>query len=252
MKLLKDSDKHLTVFLLKSLKYFICPHLKFVNLHPMTTDLSRKRINRMIMKKVVYLHGMGSSGSSATARRLDRSLPGGYEVIAPDIPVQPEMALSMLRKLAGTLHDDDIIIGTSMGGMYAQLFKGWRRILVNPSFHTSEHLREKTGTRMPFHTPRQDGITDFEVTPKLIKKYEKMESQQFDPKFGIINKNRKDSPDLVTAFFGLHDTTVNCKEEYLQHFSRYHDFDGEHRLDPDTLINLVVPEITDAASCREH
>ncbi len=32
--------------------------------------------------KVVYLHGMGSSGQSATARRLDRSLPGGYEVVA--------------------------------------------------------------------------------------------------------------------------------------------------------------------------
>lgn len=196
------------------------------------------------MKKVVYLHGMGSSGSSATARRLDRSLPGGYEVIAPDIPVQPEMAITMLRKLAETLHDDDIIIGTSMGGMYAQLFKGWRRILVNPSFHTSVHLSEKVGTRMPFHTPRQDGLTDFEVTPKLIKKFEKMESQQFDPKFGIFNKRRKDSPDLVTAFFGLRDTTVNCKPEYLEHFTRYHDFDGEHRLDPDTLINLVIPEIT--------
>lgn len=198
------------------------------------------------MRKVVYLHGMGSSGSSATARRLGRSLPGGYEVVAPDIPVQPEMAITMLRKLADTLHEDDIIVGTSMGGMYAQLFKGWRRILVNPSFHTSRNLKEKVGTRMEFHTPRQDGAKDFEVSEKLIKKFEKMEAQQFDPKFGIFNKKRKDSPELVSAFFGLRDTTVNCKKEYLEHFSKYQDFDGEHRLDPDTLINLVVPEITGA------
>lgn len=194
--------------------------------------------------KVVYLHGMGSSGSSATAKRLGRSLPGGYEVISPDIPVQPEMALTMLRKLAATLKEDDIVVGTSMGGMYAQLFKGWRRILINPSFHTSVHLSEKTGTRMVFHTPRQDGIQDFEVTNKLVKKYEKMESQQFDSKFGFFNPKRKDSPDLVMAFFGRNDTTVNCKPEYLEHFNRYQDFEGEHRLDPDTLINLVVPEIT--------
>lgn len=193
--------------------------------------------------KVVYLHGMGSSGCSATARRLQRTLPAGYEVISPDIPVQPEMALSMLRKLASTLTDKDVIVGTSMGGMYAQLFKGWRRLLINPSFHTSVHLGEKIGTRMEFHTPRQDGIKDFEVTQKLVKKYENMESKQFDPKFGFFNKTRKDSPELVTAFFGLHDTTVNCKPEYLQHFTKYHDFDGEHRVDPDTLINLVVPEI---------
>lgn len=193
--------------------------------------------------KVIYLHGMGSSGQSATARRLQRSLPGGYEVIAPDIPVQPELAITMLKKLAATLSPDDVITGTSMGGMYAQLFRGWRRILINPSFHTSRHLKEKMGQRLPFHTPRADGAVDFEVTQKLIKKFEGLEAKQFDPKFGIIGKG-KDNPSQVTAFFGTRDTVVNCKDEYLEHYTNFHDFDGEHRLDPDTLISLVVPEIT--------
>lgn len=193
--------------------------------------------------KVLYLHGMGSSGQTTTAQRLDRSLPGGYEVVAPDIPVQPELALTMLKKLAETLSPDDIIVGTSMGGMYAQLFRGWRRFLINPSFHTSAHLKENIGKRMPFHTPRRDGAPDYEVTAKLVKKFESMEAKQFDPKFGISN-GRKDSPELVTAFFGTRDTVVNCKDEYLQHYTQYHDFDGEHRLDPDTLIKLVIPAIT--------
>lgn len=192
--------------------------------------------------KVVYLHGLGSSGQSATARRLDRSLPSSYEVVAPDIPVQPELAITALKKLAETLDPDDVIVGTSMGGLYAQLFKGWRRLLINPSFHTSAHLKEKIGQRLPFHTPRRDGATDFEVTAKLVKKFETMEAKQFDPKFGIFN-GRKDSPELVTAFFGTLDTVVNCKDEYLQHFSQYHDFDGEHRVDPDTIINLIVPNV---------
>lgn len=192
--------------------------------------------------KVVYLHGLGSSGQSATARRLDRSLPSSYEVVAPDIPVQPELAMTALKKLAETLDPDDVIVGTSMGGLYAQLFKGWRRLLINPSFHTSAHLKEKIGQRLPFHTPRRDGATDFEVTAKLVKKFETMEAKQFDPKFGIFN-GRKDSPELVTAFFGTRDTVVNCKDEYLQHFSQYHDFDGEHRVDPDTIINLIVPNV---------
>lgn len=198
------------------------------------------------MIKVVYLHGMGSSGESATARRLDRSLPGGYEVVAPDIPVQPELAITALQRLADSLGPDDVVVGTSLGGLYAQLFRGWRRILVNPSFHTSRHLSEKIGQRLPFHTPRKDGAVDFEVTAKLVKKYEKMEAKQFDPKFGFKGGG-KDSPDQVMAFFGTRDTVVNCKDEYLRHYSRYKDFDGEHRLDPDTLINLVVPEITGSA-----
>lgn len=195
--------------------------------------------------KVLYLHGMGSSGQTATAQRLDRSLPGGYEVIAPDIPVQPEMALTMLKKLAETLSPDDIVVGTSMGGMYAQLFHGWCRFLINPSFHPSVHLKENIGKRMPFYSPRRDGAPDYEVTAKLIKKFENLEAKQFDTKFGIFN-GRKDSPELVTAFFGTRDTVVNCKDEYLQHYTQYHDFDGEHRLDPDTLIQLVIPAITNS------
>lgn len=194
--------------------------------------------------KAVYLHGLGSSGSSATAQRLRRSLPNSIEVLSPDIPVQPEMAISFLRRFAAQhLGPDDIIVGTSMGALYAQLFKGWRRILVNPSFHTSRHLAEKVGQRLPFHTPRQDGATDFEVNQKLIKKFEKLEADQFSPKFGIFNPRHKDSPEQVTGFFGSRDTVVNCRPEFSEHFSDLREFDGEHRLDPDTTLNLIVPEI---------
>jgi len=192
-------------------------------------------------RKIVYLHGLGSSGSSTTAQRLRRSLPK-QEVVSPDIPVQPELAIQALKRLATFLSPDDIIIGTSLGGLYAQLFRGFRRILINPSFHTSRHLEEKIGQRCPFHNPREDGAKDYEVTDKLVKKFKVMEAKQFDPKFGIIGK-RADSPDQVQAFFGTRDTVVNCKDEYLEHYSRFTDFDGEHRLDPDTTLKLIIPAI---------
>lgn len=192
-------------------------------------------------RKIVYLHGLGSSGSSTTAQRLRRSLPK-QEVVSPDIPLQPELAIQSLKRLATFLSPDDIIIGTSLGGLYAQLFRGFRRILINPSFHTSNHLEEKIGTRQPFHNPREDGAKDYEVTDKLVKKFRAMEEKQFDPKFGIIGKSA-DDPSQVQAFFGSRDTVVNCKDEYLQHYSRYQDFDGEHRLDPDTTLKLIIPAI---------
>lgn len=196
---------------------------------------------RKIKPQVVYLHGLSSSGQSATCQRLRRALPH-HEVITPDIPVPPEVALTELRRLASMLEPDAVIVGTSMGGCFAQLFRGFRRILINPSFHTSRKLSEYVGSRLPFHNSRKDGAESFEVNDKLVKKYEKMESQQFSPKFGIIGKN-PDSKELVTAFFGTKDTTVNCKDEYLQHYDQYVDFEGEHRLDPDTTLNLIVPKI---------
>lgn len=192
-------------------------------------------------RQVVYLHGLSSSGQSTTAQRLRRTL-AKHEVISPDIPVQPEMALTELRRLASLLRPDAIIVGTSLGGLYAQLFRGFHRILINPSFHTSRHLKEKVGKRLPFHNPRKDGLKDFEVTDKMVKKFEQMEAKQFDPKFGIIGKN-PDKPELVHAFFGTRDTVVNCKEEYLEHYGNAEDFDGEHRLDPNTTITLIVPKI---------
>lgn len=192
-------------------------------------------------RQVVYLHGLSSSGQSTTAQRLKRTL-AKHEVISPDIPVQPEVAITELKRLAGLLRPDAIIVGTSLGGLYAQLFRGFRRILINPSFHTSRHLSEKIGQRLPFHNPRLDGAKDFEVSAKLVKKYEKMEAQQFDPKFGIIGKN-PDKPELVSAFFGTEDDVVNCKDEYLEHYGDATDFKGGHRLDPNTTITLIVPKI---------
>lgn len=191
--------------------------------------------------QVVYLHGLQSSGQSTTAQRLRRTLPK-HEVISPDLPVPPEVALTELRRLATQLSPDAIIIGTSMGGMFAQMFRGFRRILINPSFHTSRKLSEYEGKRLEFHNPRLDGLKDFEVTKKLIKKYEQMEAKQFDPKFGIIGRN-PDRADQVTALFGTQDTVVNCREEYLQHYSQLEEFEGGHRLDPNSTITLLVPLI---------
>ncbi len=185
---------------------------------------------------------MQSSGQSTTAQRLRRTLPK-HEVISPDIPVQPEVAITELQKLARTLRPDAVIVGTSMGGMFAQLFRGFRRILINPSFHPSVHLREKIGQRLEFHNPRVDGLKDFEVTDKLVRKYEKLEEKQFSEKFGIIGKN-PDSIEQVTALFGKNDDIVNGKPEYLKYYRDYHDFDGGHRLDPNTTITLVVPLVT--------
>lgn len=194
-----------------------------------------------ILPQVVYLHGLQSSGQSVTVQRLQRALPH-HDIIAPDIPLQPEVALSELRKLEKTLRPDALVIGTSMGGMYARLFHTHRRILINPSFHPSRHLASRIGERLPFHNPRLDGAVDFEVTDKFVRKLERLEAGQFDRK-NAVPAGTPDDADNVEAFFGLHDDVVNGKDEYLSHYTRYTDFDGGHRLDPNTTLNLIVPRI---------
>lgn len=67
---------------------------------------------------ILYLHGYGSSGQSSTVEFLKKALPNDL-ITAPDIPVDPAEALPFLMQLCDEKRFS-VIIGTSMGGMYAQ------------------------------------------------------------------------------------------------------------------------------------
>lgn len=128
---------------------------------------------------IIYLHGLSSSGQSNTAKKLRELLPDD-NVVTPDIPVSPIKALQLLLSLAGEYGaDDTIVIGTSMGAMYASQMKGYRRILVNPAFHVSDLLKENKGERLQFFSEREDGSEYFEVSEILIQEFEEMEANLF-------------------------------------------------------------------------
>ena len=59
--------------------------------------------------KLVYFHGFASSGASGTVQLLRKIFPSA-QVVAPDIPVDPEEALPMLQKLVQAEQPDVIIL----------------------------------------------------------------------------------------------------------------------------------------------
>ena len=136
---------------------------------------------------ILYLHGFGSSGQSNTVEYLKKSLPDYYDITAPDIPVDPAEALPFLKQLCEEEHFS-VIIGTSMGGMYAhQLPADFVRICVNPALHLSEITDVmKVGT-FDFFQPRKDGQTQYTITEEIIRHYREMEAHQFDLSGGEID-----------------------------------------------------------------
>ena len=172
------------------------------------------------MKKIVYLHGLGSSGATQTADYLRKKL-SEVEVISPDIPLQPEEALQMLNILCYEVKPD-VIVGTSMGAMYAQQLHGYKKILVNPAFHVSEIMRKNIGTNK-WLNPIRDGQTEFVIDEELCDLYQQMEESQFD---GITEFDKKHT----RAFFGTADTLVNGYDEYMQNYIVATTYPGEHRL----------------------
>lgn len=183
--------------------------------------------------KILYIHGLSSSGNSGTAEHLRRLLPNDT-IFSPDLPIEPMVALEMLKRLVKE-EKINLVIGTSMGGMFAQKLQGTYKILVNPSLHVSRSMRCKLGINR-FFSERQDGISEYEITPELCDRYEELEQTQC---MAYSDEER----DNTIALFGIGDDMVNCREEYCEHYTKYFSFPGGHRLTEDVIRKYVLPII---------
>lgn len=188
------------------------------------------------MRRVLYIHGFASAGSSGTATHLRNMLyEHGVEVISPDVPVMPTEALSLLKQMVAELQPE-LIIGTSMGGLYTEQMYGTPRIMVNPSFHMARHLTFQGMGRREFLNKRQDGAREFKVDRDMIAQFREVEKASFSG----VNAEEKT---LVWGFFGKNDKFVNCQPEFKKAYGTDHFriFDGEHRLNDVVLKRDIFP-----------
>lgn len=184
--------------------------------------------------KLVYFHGFASSGASGTVQLLRKIFPSA-QVVATDIPVDPEEALPMLQKLVQT-EQPDVIVGTSMGGMYAQQMHGFLRICVNPSFRISTSKLLHTGVHK-WLNGRKNHEKEFRITADIIKRYNQMERKQFD---GITPDDRE----LCYGLFGINDTSVNPINAYntfTKYYTHAERFEGEHQLNDKVIHKVLLP-----------
>lgn len=188
------------------------------------------------MKKVLYIHGFASAGSSGTATQMRNHLyPMGVSVISPDVPVSPLEAQQMLRLLVQA-EQPDLIVATSMGAMYAEQLYGIPRILVNPSFHMARLLTFRGMGRREFRNKRQDGARDFKVDKPMIQEFQQVEKASFSQ----VTAQEKS---LVWGLFGLQDKLVNCQADFKKKYgtAQMRLFEGEHYLNDKVLSHHVMP-----------
>lgn len=184
--------------------------------------------------KLVYFHGFASSGASGTVQLLRKIFPSA-QVVAPDIPVDPEEALPMLQKLVQA-EQPDVIVGTSMGGMYAQQMHGFLRICVNPSFRISTSKLLHTGVHK-WLNGRKNHEKEFRITADIIKRYNQMERKQFD---GITPDDRE----LCYGLFGINDTSlnpINAYNTFTKYYTHAERFEGEHQLNDKVIHKVLLP-----------
>lgn len=171
------------------------------------------------MKKILYVHGFNSSGS--TGRFMKEYFGNlGYEVFAPEIPQDCDEAIRLVEK---TVRDNkiDLVIGTSLGGYVTLNIKeSVLRVAINPTLD-------------PFNT-----------LPKLGCKKEVYESYK--------DKSVKDNIDseikkVTYGMFGGNDKVVNYRNEFEKIYSKNHTYfvpTMEHQIKPSEIEVNLTPLVT--------
>ncbi len=193
-------------------------------------------------KKIMYNHGFGSAASSGTVKLIQQTFPNAT-VIAYDIPLHPAEGLALLRQKAAE-EKPDLIIGTSMGGMYTEMLYGFDRICVNPAFEMAQTMKEHglTGKQL-WQNPRQDGETEFLVTKALEKEYKETTEQCFTTFEAMLPEEKKKEQGRVWGLFGDEDELVHTWDIFTAHYPQAARFHGAHRMDDKSFLNGVVPVI---------
>ncbi len=199
-------------------------------------------MNKEQHKKLLYLHGFASSGSSGTVTLLrheywERRSSDKVVVMAPDIPVDPAEALPMLNDMVAK-ELPTLIVGTSMGAMYAQQLRGFERICVNPSFGMSKMYSRLSVGRHKWLNPRKDGSTTFQITKEIVANFAKMEEHQFD---GIDEVDRL----FCHGLFGDADEFAGeARPIFEQHYpGMFQTFEGGHRMNAELVHKVLFPFI---------
>ena len=188
----------------------------------------------MAGKTILYVHGFASSGQTGSVHTLRLLLPDAA-VIAPDLPVEPEEAMALLRSVVAS-EKPDLVIGTSMGGMYSEMLYGIDRIIVNPAFQLADTLLKNNGLgRRDFHNKRADGETSFLVTKTLLEHFREVSSHCF--------AQAEEDRDRVFGLFGTRDNLVHTFDLFREHYPQAIHFDGEHHLNDSVIVHSLLPVI---------
>lgn len=182
--------------------------------------------------KILFLHGLASSGAYKMATILGQ-LVRDAEVIAPDLPPDPDEALAGIRAIC-LQQSPDLIVGLSWGGFLALHLNverpGWRQriLVVNPDLHVSRLMRSMTGYK-EYLSPRRGGEAGFHITPELCDRYAQLEKAPL-------------AEGLVVGCFGLQDTLVNCSAEFESLYpGRCFRYEGGHLPNYPELKYRILP-----------
>ena len=179
--------------------------------------------------KILYLHGLGSSGQSSTVQGLRAT---GLDVVAPDY--KPQHFTESLKQLASLVEAEqpDILVGTSMGGYYAlKLYEryGLRTLIVNACFDPATLLQHY------LQAPAMDYVTgeSIQFDQSMLDEFEAVK---------IPGSTRAQ----LRALVGTRDNVIDPdaqRQFYRQQGIEWHEVNWGHRVEGIPLLVEHVEQV---------
>ncbi|MGI6212868.1 MAG: YqiA/YcfP family alpha/beta fold hydrolase [Anaerovoracaceae bacterium] len=203
----------------------------------------RKPVKKERKKTIGYVHGLGSTANSRTVQLLRKYLPE-YDVISDDVDIRPQYAAWD----GGCFGSFDLMIGSSLGGFYAQegIAKYW--ILINPALDPVPILREKVGCgTYEYFDERKDGIRTYTLDEKWFEELEKVHGD-IENHFAMFPAYQEEMYDRTYIFLGRNDPLIEYEEiepELKKHYNMDHIqfVEMEHRVTEEFVRDILVPFI---------
>lgn len=128
---------------------------------------------------VIYIHGFLSGANSSTAQKLKALKGDRFNILTPEVNGAPENSLKVINNLIQETKPA-IIIGSSMGGLYALACDSGETplLLVNPLLTPVENITERfLNKTMPYHSKRLDGATEETITNRELAQFAEIEAR---------------------------------------------------------------------------
>ncbi len=180
-------------------------------------------------------------------RALAEGLVAEAEVVAPDLPVSPEAAMSVALDVCDRVRPD-LVVGSSYGAFVGQQLTkvfGCPALLCSPMLHMSEYVSHRLGVHT-YKSARRDGAVSYEITSAVVEEFRRMEARQFDCYDEFYR-------DRVWGFYGSKDTLADTRDEFGRYYSTVIDYDGPHTMLRDNVLQTLVPaarRILEEYPCR--
>jgi len=172
---------------------------------------------------IIYIHGFNSSGQSGKAHELSEIFVD-EQVLAPDLPWQPKLAIEMLEALIQSYDDESLLlVGSSLGGYYAQ-YLGYRFslpvVLINPALHPIPLLLGCVGEQTNYYTQEVYQLTEEAVY--YLEHYVVDAVSMKNPVLVLLDKGDELIDYQIALKAYHHHGTVKCFEGGSHRFDHLH------------------------------